>query len=401
MMRKLVSGPRIVGVLILIALALAVWFLLRKPPLPVDQALVSRGPMMVTIDDLGETRVKDLYSVASPVTGELLRVPLKPGTSVTQGRTVLAEIQPMEPGPIDARSYAQTVAQISAQEAQLAAARARVQDARAAERLAASDHGRVAQLVERGFVSRSRYDQSVSDLARARAGVSEAVQAQDAALHSLQAAQASLSQGGRAAGRQRTIVTAPISGTVLRVLQESRRPVVSGTPLMELGNPDQLEIVADLLSADAVKVQPGASVEVDAWGGDTPIKGRVRLVEPSGFTKISALGVEEQRVNVVIDLAEPRLVWQRLGHGYRVTVRIALWSSANVLQVPIGALSRSTGGWTAFVVDSQNRARSVAVTIGHMNDETAQVLGGLSQGDRVIVHPGEKVSGGSKVKPQS
>lgn len=397
MHKRLLTGPRILGVLILVALALAAWFMARKPALEVEAATVTRGALAVTIDDLGETRVGDLYTVSSPVGGELLRVPLKPGAVVVRGRTVLAEIQPVQPAPIDARSYAQTTATIAALDAQLAAAKARVQETRAAAQLAASDYARIATLVASGYVTRARFDQSKAELARSRAAVTEAAQAQDAALHSLQAAQAAL-RGGIAAPRgQVAVVTAPVGGTVLRVLQESRRPVVAGTPIMELGDPARIEVVADLLSSDAVRVKPGAEVAIEAWGGDAPLSGKVRLVEPFGFTKVSALGVEEQRVNVVIDLAQPRLA-ARLGHGYRVTVRIALWSAPDVLRVPTGALFRTGGGWAAFVIDTQGRARQAAVRTGHMNDEQAEVLGGLAAGDRVILHPGEKVTAGAKVR---
>ena len=398
-MRKTwLTGPRITGALIVLALALAVWFLLRKPALEVETATVSRGSLAVTIDDLGETRVRDLYTVSSPVTGELLRVPLKSGAAVEQGKTLVAELQAIQPDPVDARSYAQASAGIAAAEAQLAAARARVQEVRAAERLATADHGRVAALADRGFVSRARYDQARADLASSRAAVSEAVQGADAALHQLQAARAALRGGAGVPRGQRTAITAPVSGTVLRVLQESRRPVVAGTPLLEIGDPAKLEIVSDLLSTDAVRVRPGAAVEIDAWGGARPLKGTVRLVEPYGFTKISALGVEEQRVNVVIDLAEPRLAWERLGHGYRVTVRIALWSADKVLRVPMGALFRDGEGWAAFAVDARGKARKVAVRVGQMNAEMAEVQGGLAEGDTVLIHPGEKVKGGVKVK---
>lgn len=396
---KMFTGPRIVGLLIVLALALAAWMMLRTPALEVEAAKVTSGPLAVTIDDLGETRVRDLYTVAAPVTGELLRVPFKAGAVVTRGQTLLAEIQPITPDPVDARSYSTTVANIGGLQAQLAGARARVQEARAAEQLALADYNRVNALLPAGFVSRARFDQARAALAKARAARAEASQAQDAALHALQAAQASL-RGAAAPPRGQIVrVLAPISGTVLRVLEESRSPVVAGTHLMELGDPGAIEIVSDMLSADAVKVRPGAAVAIDAWGGDAPLRGRVRLVEPFGFTKISALGVEEQRVNVVIDLVDQQAAWQRLGHGFRVTVRIELWSAPDVLQVPLGALFRQGQGWAVFTIGSDGRARLKAVKVGHMNDSAAEVLGGLGAGDQVVLHPGEKVKDGIKVRP--
>jgi len=397
MSRKFATGPRIVGVLIALALALATWMMIRKPALEVEVAKTSRAPLAVTIDDIGETRVRDLYTMAAPVTGELLRVLFKAGAQVVRGQTLLAEIQPITPDPLDARTYSTTVANIGALQAQLAAARARVQEARAAEQLAQADFSRVNALLPAGFVSRARFDQSKSALAQARAALLAASQTEDAALHSLAAAKVSLRGVGTPPRGQVVRVMAPISGTVLRVLEESDSPVVAGTHLMELGNPGGIEIVSDMLSTDAVKVRPGAAVTIDAWGGDAPLKGRVRLVEPFGFTKISALGVEEQRVNVVIDLVDPRAAWQRLGHGYRVTVRVELWSAPKVLQVPLGALFRQGEGWAVFAISSDGRAKLKAVKIGHMNDSAAEVLDGLGESEQVILHPGEKVKDGAKV----
>ena len=396
---KALTGPRITAALVIAALVLAVWFLLRKPALEVDMAEVTRGPMQVSVSDLGETRVRDLYTVSSPVTGEVLRIPFKPGAQVTAGSSVLAEIQPVAPSPVDSRSYAETAARIAGLEAQLSAARAEVQQAGAAQRLAEADNARVAALTAKGFVSRAQSDAARAARDRTRAASAAARQGEDAALHALQAARASLRGSAGAPAGQVVRVKAPVSGAVMRVLHESAGPVVAGTALLELGDPSAIEIVSDMLSADAVKVTPGALVEIDAWGGEAPLKGKVRLVEPYGFTKISALGVEEQRVNVVIDLTDPAAARARLGHGYRVIVRVALWSAPEVLKVPLGALFRQGEGWAVFAVGSDGRARKVAVKVGHINDEAAEVLGGLSAGDRVVLHPGEKVADGVKVRP--
>jgi len=395
--RKPFSGQRLIGVAIVIALALAAWFLLRKPALEVDAGRVTRGELTVTADDLGETRIHNLYTVASPVSGSLLRIALKPGAQVRAG-DLLAEIQPVAPDPVDARSYAQRVATIAALEADLAAARAQVQQARASESLAATNFARSKALLAKGFASTAQHDAARAELNRSRAAAAAAAQAQDAAQHSLAAARAGLATTSAAPRGQVVRVAAPVSGSVLRVEQESNRPVVAGTQLLEIGDPADLEIVSDMLSADAVKVRAGAAVLIDAWGGEAPLKGRVRLVEPFGFTKISALGVEEQRVKVVVDLVDPRAAWAQLGHGYRVVVRIALWSAPQVLRVPVGALFRSGQGWSAFVLGDDGAARLRAVKIGHMNDDQAEVLDGLAEGDAVILHPGEKVRDGVKVK---
>jgi HlyD family secretion protein len=185
---------------------------------------------------------------------------------------------------------------------------------------------------------------------------------------------------------------------VLRVPQESERVVVAGTPLVEVGDPERLEIVTDLLSADAVRVRPGAEVLIEDWGGDRALKGRVRLVEPYGFTKISALGVEEQRVNVVIDFAEPREAFRRLGHGYRATVRIVVSASPEVLKVPISALFRTGRQWSVFLIDADGKARLRPIQVGRMNDEEAEVIRGIGLGDEVILHPGDKVADGVRVR---
>jgi len=192
--------------------------------------------------------------------------------------------------------------------------------------------------------------------------------------------------------------TAPGSVNCLRFPQEGAAFVAAGTPLVELGDPARPEIVTEMLSTDAVQVQPGARVEILAWGGEAPLAGRVRLVEPSGFTKVSALGVEEQRVNVVIDFVGPREAWARLGHGYRVTVRIVVWASDQVLQAPVSALFRSGGGWTGFFVWPGGRARLTGVEIGRMNDETAEIRHGLAPGARLILHPGQRVTNGVRVR---
>ncbi|WP_374530132.1 efflux RND transporter periplasmic adaptor subunit [Novosphingobium sp.] len=400
MQAKRFTGQRIIGIAILIAAALTVWFMLRTPALEVDMTEVTRGEMRVTADDLGETRIHNLYAVSAPVTGNLLRVAFKPGAQVKAGE-VLAEIQPVAPSPVDARSYAQTTANIAALEAQVAAASAQVQEARAAEQLARSNFARADALLGKGFVSKAQHDAAKAELARSRAASAAAVQAQNAAQHSLQAARASLATTAAVPKGQVVRVIAPVSGSVLRVLQESDRAVVAGTALVEIGDPADLEIVSDMLSADAVRVKPGAEVIVDGWGGDAPLKGKVRLVEPFGFTKISALGVEEQRVNVVVDLTDPRASWGSLGHGYRVIVRVALWSAPDVLRVPVGALFRQGANWAAFVVGANGKARMVQVKVGHMSDEYGEVLGGLSAGDKVILHPGDKVKDGVKVKAAS
>ena len=398
MKKGLFTGPRILLALFVVVLAAGITFALRKPAVPVDVGQASRGAMMATIDDLGETRVRDLYVVSAPVTGQLLRVPLKPGTAVVPHATVLASIQPMEPAPLDARTYSQAQAEVRQLEDRLSADRSRVTELRAQLEFSERDFARVDSLAGRGFVAQASLDRARAARDRDRAALNMAVRSADATAHSLESARAALLVSGTTQkGTGAVSVTSPVGGYVLRVTQESERTVVAGTPLVEIGDPKQLEMVTDLLSSDAVRVKAGAPVVIEDWGGDRRLKGRVRLVEPYAFTKISALGVEEQRVNVIIDFTEPLEAIQRLGHGYRATVRIVTWSAPEVLRVPISALFRTAGQWSVFLVDRQSRARLRKVAIGHMNDQEVEVLGGLDAGDKVLLHPSDKVGEGVKV----
>ena len=402
MKRRLVTGPRLIGMLLLLVLATAVALALRRPAVPVEVGVVSRGPLTVTVDDLGETRVTNLYVVSAPATGALLRVGLKPGDRVVARSTLLARIQPSEPAPIDARATAQAEANVRALTSQLAAAQARVREVRAEFALADRELDRVSALAPRGFVSQATVDRARAARDRAAAAIVEARQSADAARHSLAAARAALIvPGARSAGRGGVDVTSPVGGFVLRVPQESERVVVAGTPLVEIGDPERLELVTDLLSADAVRVRPGAAVLIEEWGGERPLRGRVRLVEPYGFLKISALGVEEQRVNVVIDFVEPRQAWARLGHGYRANVRIAVWTARDVVRVPVSALFRSGRDWSVFAVNADRRARLVRVEIGAMNDEMAVVRSGLRPGTEVVLHPSDRVREDVRVRPRA
>jgi HlyD family secretion protein len=398
MRRRLFTGPRILLALFVVVLAAAITFALRKPAVPVDIGEVSRGAMTATVDDLGETRVRDLYVVSAPVTGKLLRVPLKPGTPVVPHTTLLARIRPMEPAPLDARAYAQAQAEVRQLEDRLSSDRSRVTELQAQLSLSQRDFARVDSLAGRGFVSQASLDRARVARDRDRAALSMAVRAADATAHSLESARAALLVFGTPEkGAGAVSVTSPVPGYVLRVPQESERAVVAGTPLVEIGDPKQLEMVTDLLSSDAVRVRAGAPVVIEDWGGEHPLKGRVRLVEPYGFTKVSALGVEEQRVNVVIDFTEPAQAIQHLGHGYRATVRIVTWSAPEVLKVPISALFRAGGQWSVFTVDRDSRARLNKVAVGHMNDQEVEVLGGLNPGEKVLLHPSDKVGDGVKV----
>lgn len=398
MARRTRIGPLVIGSLIVLALAAAVIIALRKPAVPVDLGEVTRGPMAVTIDDEAETRAHDVYIVSAPVTGRLMRVEADPGDRVVAGRTVVARLVPAAPGFLDARTVSELRARVEALADGASAAAARVREARAQRELAVADFARQQEIFRRGFLPKASLDRSRMARDSAVATVAEAERSAASAAHSLAAARASLAQpGSRNGGGGVVPVTAPVNGWVLRVPQKSEATVIAGTPLVEIGDPGGLEIVTDLLSADAVKVAPGAEAVLDQWGGDLPIRARVRRVEPYGFTKVSALGVEEQRVNVILDFTGPPEERARLGHGYRGIVRIITWSRNDALTVPASALFRDGNKWALFLVEG-GRARLKQVRLGHTNADRAELLTPLATGARVVVHPGDRVEDGVRVR---
>lgn len=391
-------GPLAISALIAFIVIAALYLAIRKPPYQVDLATVTQGPMIVTIDDEGETRVHDLYVVAAPINGRLTRIELEPGDPVIAGQTVVARMTPVDPDFLDPRSEARARAQIQALDAMLASSSMRIEQARAARDLAVQQQGRLEALFNRGFATRAALDSANASVSSVNAAYSEATRATEAARFDRDAGRANLVTPNSPRGRSGTLnVRSPTSGTVMRLPRESETTVAAGTPLVEVGDPRKLEVVTDLLSADAVRLRPGARVLIDNWGGATPLNGRVQRIEPFGFTKISALGVEEQRVNVIIDITDPPEKWTELGHGYRVIIRAVEWESAKTLQLPVSALFREKGKWAVFAVEN-GRANLVPVTIGRMNDEQAELLGGLRKGATVILHPSEKISDDARVR---
>jgi len=391
-------GPRVLIGLIAAVIIIAVFFALRTPPLDVDVAEAVEAPLLVTIDDEGETRVRDIYVVAAPISGELQRVDLEAGDPVVAGQTVVARIMPAQPDFLNSRNEAEVRAQIKALEASVQSSAARIGQAEADRKLAAANFSRIDALYERGFATRTAHDAARAARDSSAARLTEARGAMDATRFELRAAKARLiAPSASKTSGSALAVRSPESGSVLRVVQESQATVAVGTPIMELGDPSDIEIVSDLLSSDAVKIKPGSAVLIDNWGGDKPLKGKVKLIEPFGFTKISALGVEEQRVNVIIDFVDPRIARERLGHGYRVIARVVEWSGDKVLQVPISGLFRDKGQWSVFVMRG-GEAHLVPVAVGRMNDERAQITKGLEAGDEVILHPSEKIEDGRSVR---
>lgn len=383
-----------------LALALVLAWLFRPAAVPVDLVTVDRGPLTVSVSDEGETRVRDMYVVSAPVPGRMRRIELEVGDPVVADQTLVARIEPSDPSFLDLRSAAEARASVDAAAAARTHAGAQVRRAQAELDFARAEYERIHALARSHTVSENELDSAQRRARTAEAAVAEAQAARQVRESEYQVARARLLAPSTARERfadcDCVSVHSPVSGRVLRILNESEGVVASGTPLVEVGNPDLLEVVVDLLSADAVRVQAGQRVLIEAWGGDQPLDGVVQRVEPFGFTKVSALGIEEQRVNVVIDITSPRERWQRLGHGYRVEPSIVLWESDDVLRVPLSALFRQGEQWAVFV-ERAGRAELREVEIGQGNGLHAEVRSGLVAGERVVLHPADRVSPGGRL----
>jgi HlyD family secretion protein len=381
---------------VLAAVALAVLYGFRPQPTLVEAAEVTRGPMRVTIEEEGKTRVSDRYVVSAPLAGYARRIDLKEGDAVAQGQ-VITYLEPLSAPSLDPRSRAQTEAQVAAAEAAVAAARERVRAAETDARYWEAELARIRKLVESGDVARERFDRTVAEERRARAVLSEAEQQVEGAQARVKAERAALQVSAGVRTGERIPVRAPVGGRVLKVVRESEGVVSPGEPLLELGSVRSLEVLVELLSADAVRIAPGARALLTRWGGDHPLEARVRKIEPQAFTKISALGVEEQRVPVILDITSPAESWNRLGAGYRVEASFILWGSDDVLQAPASALFRQGEDWAVFTI-GDGIARRKKVEIGHRNGQVAEILSGLSASDRVITHPDSSVEDGKRVE---
>jgi HlyD family secretion protein len=376
---------------------LLVWSFLPNP-VEVETARVVRGEFLQTVDEDGRTRVRNRFVVASPLAGTLQRIGLDEGDHVAGG-DVVATILPAVPALLDARTERELSARLEAAEAQQLGAAANVGRAEAATDLARADAKRVANLAAKGFVSAAESDTAALTLRVREKELDAAQQERHVASHALDAARAALSQAiasAKTGDAKPWQVHAPAAGVVLRVLQESERVVATGTPLIEIGDPSDLEVVVDVLSSDAVSIASGNRVLFERWGGDHAIEGRVRRVEPSAFTKISALGVEEQRVNVIIDVVAPDERWRAVGDGFRVDARIVVNERKDVLIVPVSALFREDPNWMAFVL-SGNRVHKRVVTVGAKGSLQAVVDAGLVEGDIVVVYPSSAVEDGTRV----
>jgi HlyD family secretion protein len=395
MTRRLVR----IALVIVVLAAIGVWAF-RPQPVPADFATAGRGPLEVTVEDEGRTRVRDRYVISAPLPGRMRRIELEPGDPVVAKKTVVARFQAADPALLDLRTRAELEARVRAAEAAVGSARSERDRIRAELAFAQSELKRAQKLVEDRVIA----PRELESTERQAQALDRALQSADfnvrAAEYQLQVARASLLQSREGAGGTVIPLYSPVDGVVLRRLQESEAVVATGQALVEVGDLRNLEIVADLLSSAAVAVKAGQSVYIEQWGGDRPLKGRVRRIEPSGFTKISALGVEEQRVNVIIDFDEPREAWESIGDGYRVEVRVIVWHKDDVIKVPTSSLFRHESKWAVYKVE-EGRAVRRLVEIGQRNGLEAEVLGGLTAGERIVVYPSEAIADGVKVTPRS
>jgi HlyD family secretion protein len=381
-------------------LALITWALWPQP-VPVDMAAIKRGPLEVTVEDEGITRIHDVYTVSSPILGKMLRSPREVGDMVVADKTLVAEIEPVAPTFLDVRSQRVNEAAVHAAQAAVDLAEAKIKEANSQLEFAKSDLRRAEELAASKTISARTLEKAKLDVDSAEAAVASAKATLEVRRRELESAKARLIQPGEANGGERSAVQvrSPIDGVVLKIIAESEQVVQPGAPLIEIGNPADLEIAVDFLSRDAVRIKPGAPARIESWGGDKILNARVKRIEPTGFTKVSALGIEEQRVKVILDFTGPESEWRKLGHGYRVIARVVVWHHNDALQVPLGALFREGENWAVFVV-ADGRAQRRLVKIGQRNLHAARVLGGLKLGEQVVLHPSDRVHDRVRVEPR-
>ncbi len=380
----------------LLLLALIGWGLWPKPVI-IETGVAVRSPLTVRVAEEGKTRVRNRYVIAAPVAGTMRRIELRPGDPVEAGKTLLTSIQPVLAPLLDARARVQAEAVVSMHEAKRKQAAESMEAQRAALKLAIDERERVRSVKRDGTLSDSDRDRVEGEAAIKAAEVRAAEFSLQVIDYELAQARAVLERPDISTTANLVPLVSPVSGLVLSVIQESETVITPGMALLEIGDPTDLEIEAEILSRDAVSMRPGDSVEIDQWGGETPLKGRVRRVEPAAFTKISALGVEEQRVIVLSNLIDPPEAARSLGDRFRVEVRVAVWHSDDALVVPAGALFREGNEWKTFVFEN-GRARLTAIEAGRSDGRLTEVISGLEAGDPVLLHPPDTVRDGSAVR---
>lgn len=391
--------PRIGLFLLAVTLAAGLAWGFLPRPIPVEMTTVARGPLRVTVEEEGRTRVKERYVIAAPVSGELRRITLKPGDGVSPGQ-VLAEIEPAAASALDPRARAQATARLAAAQAALTAAEEEVRAAAAQAALARQRLDRASALHARGFLSAQALDEARTEARRSEASLAAARANRAVAHHERDGARAALVEGS---ARPKAVspfrVRSPVAGRILRLARESAGPVQAGQPLLELGDPQELEAEVEVISSQAVRIAPGTPVELTRWGGP-PLAGRVRVVEPTAFTKVSALGVEEQRVRVIVDFTADPEARRGLGDGYRVEARFLVWEGRDVLQIPASSLIRHDGGWAVFRV-RDGRAWLAPVRLGQRAGLVVEVLSGLAVGERIVTRPDDRLKEGIRVRAQT
>jgi len=405
-MRLLASRTLLTAVAVVL-IAAALLFVFRPRPPEVEVHRIQRGPLEVTVADEGRTRVKDLFVVSAPISGQMRRVEIEPGDPVIAGETVLTHIEALRPRFLDLRETTEHRSLVASAEAERDLAAADLERARAQLSFAELELERNRELVEKGAASSRDLESAELDVRVKQAQLVVARNSLVAKEAQVRVAEAALLQAPPAGsdGASGKLlesppagpILAPVTGRLLRRIRESEVVVQAGEPLFEIGDPSDLEVVVELTSEDAVKVAAGAKAMVHGWGGDEPLGGVVRRVEPYGFTEISALGIEEQRVNVLIDLADPEQAVGRLGHGYRVHADIRVWYAEDVLSVPIGALFRDRNRWAVYRILPNRFVELQPVEIGQRNDRFAEVLKGLEPGALVLLHPSDRIMEGRPV----
>jgi HlyD family secretion protein len=390
----------IVGAAVVVASAALLAWAFAPRPVEVETASVSRGRFEATIEEDGKTRLRDRYVVSAPLAGLMGRIALREGDAVQAG-TPVATLMPALSPMLDERTLREQRVRVEIAEANVQRVEARIERARVALLQARNEVQRSEQLARQGFVAATKLETDRLAEEAAQKEVDAAVQEHHVAGHEVEQARAAVAAVQRGSGARAFVLRAPVSGRVLRVAQTSEATVALGTPLLELGDTARMEVVAELLTTDALQARPGSRALIERWGGPGTLEGRVRLVEPAGFTKVSALGVEEQRVRVLIDIHTPQERWQALGDGYRVAVRIVTQDQENAVKVPVSALfpRADAPGMAVYRLDD-GRARLVAVELGARNGTEAWVRQGLQPGATVIVYPPSAVRDGMKVRPR-
>jgi len=387
-------------VIILVVVSATIYGFMPKA-VDVDLADVSRGPLQVTIEEEGRTRLKERFVISAPTAGYMRRIDAKVGDAVRKGQ-ILVTLEPLRSQALDPRSRAEAEATVSAAEASLNAAmekeRAAMADADYLERRLE----RITNLYAKGSVAKDQFDQAESEAKKARAvqrSAKAAVDVSHAEFERIKTTLQNFTLSGRTEKHDTIFVSSPVGGIIFRIYRDSEGAVNTGEPLMDIGDANNLEVRVEVLSSDAVKIKKGTTVLFKHWGGDGTLTGIVRIVELAGFTKVSSLGVEEQRVLVIADITSPPEIWRVLGDGYRLETHFVVWEGKEILQVPASALFRSGKEWMVFVEDN-GKARQRTVEVGQRNGLAAEIISGLKEKEKVIAHPDDSISNGKHIRPR-